>query len=131
MNAGAINRLLQILDEDCSGDITWKELTFALDLYKCQTEKPSTPDKLSPKTEAVFKLLALMKERRMKPEELFRMIDLDKSNVLDLAELEEVICSLGDYSKKEVKSIHDFFDINNDGKVDYNEFITQCAAGIK
>ena len=35
MNAGAINRLLQVLDEDCSGEISWKELTFALDIYKC------------------------------------------------------------------------------------------------
>jgi len=34
-----------------------------------------------------------------------------------------VISSLGDFSKKEIKSIHDFFDINSDGKVDHKEFI--------
>ena len=67
----------------------------------------------------------------MKPEELVRMIDLDKSNVLELQELEEVICSLGDFSKKEVKSIHDFFDINNDGRVDYDEFMTKTEEGMK
>mgnify|MGYP006109591537 CR=1 FL=1 len=33
MDAGTLNRVIQILDEDCSGDITKQELYFALDLY--------------------------------------------------------------------------------------------------
>jgi len=35
MDGGALNRLIEILDEDCNGEITKKELYFALDLYKC------------------------------------------------------------------------------------------------
>ena len=38
MEGGAINRVIQILDEDCNGEITKKELFFALGLYKCNTE---------------------------------------------------------------------------------------------
>mgnify|MGYP002632138156 CR=1 FL=1 len=33
MDAGAMSRVIQLLDEDCSGDITKAELYFALDLY--------------------------------------------------------------------------------------------------
>jgi Ca2+-binding EF-hand superfamily protein len=72
--------------------------------------------------------MALMKERRMSGEELFRMIDVDKNNVCSLSELEEVLKTLEDdkteFNKKEIKSIHDFFDINNDGEVSEQEFLS-------
>jgi hypothetical protein len=33
MDGGTMSRVTQIMDEDCSGDITKKELYFALDIY--------------------------------------------------------------------------------------------------
>jgi Ca2+-binding EF-hand superfamily protein len=42
MDGGALNRLVQILDEDCNGEITKKEFDFALNLYNCNSEKANT-----------------------------------------------------------------------------------------
>ena len=55
---------------------------------------------------------------------MYSMIDLDKNGVCEIKELEDVIMPLGDFSKKEIKSIHDFFDINKDGKVEQSEFLS-------
>ena len=126
---------MQIMDEDCSGDITKQELYFALDLYQCNTEKVTDTDKLSPQLESVFKLMKVMKERRMSGDDLFRMIDVDKNHSLALSELEEVLKTLEDdkteFTKKEIKSIHDFFDINNDGEVSEKEFLSQVKDATK
>ena len=126
---------MQIMDEDCSGDITKQELYFALDLYQCNTEKVTDTDKLSPQLESVFKLIKVMKERRMSGDDLFRMIDVDKNHSLALSELEEVLKTLEDdkteFTKKEIKSIHDFFDINNDGEVSEKEFLSQVKDATK
>lgn len=126
---------MQIMDEDCSGDITKQELYFALDLYQCNTEKVTDTDKLSPQLESVFKLMKVMKERRMSGDDLFRMIDVDKNHSLELSELEEVLKTLEDdkteFTKKEIKSIHDFFDINNDGEVSEKEFLSQVKDATK
>lgn len=48
LDGGAQNRLIQICDEDCNGEITKKELYFALHLYKCNTENVVEPNKISP-----------------------------------------------------------------------------------
>jgi len=72
--------------------------------------------------------MKVMKERRMSGDDLFRMIDVDKNHSLALSELEEVLKTLEDdkteFTKKEIKSIHDFFDINNDGEVSEIEFLS-------
>ena len=126
---------MQIMDEDCSGDITKQELYFALDLYQCNTEKVTDNDKLSPQLESVFKLMSVMKKKRINGDELFRMIDVDKNSSLALSELEDVLKSLEEdnleFTKKETKSIHDFFDINNDGEVSEKEFLSQVQDATK
>ena len=107
---------MQIMDEDCSGDITKQELYFALDLYQCNTEKVTDTDKLSPQLESVFKLMKVMKERRMSGDDLFRMIDVDKNHSLALSELEEVLKTLEDdkteFTKKEIKSMAHVYDLH-------------------
>jgi len=76
--------------------------------------------------------MELMKSRKISGDDLYRMIDVDKNKVIELSEMEEEIGKLdGDFSKKEMKSIHDFFDINNDGKVDQLEFLSQVQDGTK
>lgn len=69
-----------------------------------------------------------MKKKRINGDELFRMIDVDKNSSLALFELEGVLKSLEEdnleFTKKEIKSIHDFFDINNDGEVSEKEFLS-------
>ena len=135
MDGGTLSRVMQIMDEDCSGDITKQELYFALDLYQCNTEKVTDNDKLSPQLESVFKLMSVMKKKRINGDELFRMIDVDKNSSLALFELEGVLKSLEEdnleFTKKETKSIHDFFDINNDGEVSEKEFLSQVKDATK
>ena len=53
-----------------------------------------------------------MKERKLSAEELFKMIDIDGNGVLNLNELDEVVKALSDFQKKEIKSIHSYFDID-------------------
>lgn len=53
-----------------------------------------------------------MKERKMKPEELYLMVDVDKNKIVELKELTDVITTLSDFTKKEIKSIYEFYDIN-------------------
>lgn len=76
-----------------------------------------------------------MKVKRIDANELYRMIDVDKNKVLDLQELDEVIETLHTadetFTKKEIKSIHNFFDVNHDGKVEQLEFLSQIEDGTK
>lgn len=39
INDGAQSRIIQILDEDYNGEISWSEFTFALETYSCAGEK--------------------------------------------------------------------------------------------
>lgn len=50
-----------MLDEDRNGEITKKELFFALDLYKCNSERVQPTNAISPQLESVFKLIETMK----------------------------------------------------------------------
>ena len=43
------------------------------------------------------------------------MTDSDHNNIVQLVELDKILKKLGNFTKKEVKSIYDFFDINSDG----------------
>ena len=135
MDGGAINRLVQIFDEDSNNEITKKEVWFALDLYNCKTQNVTPTDSISPQLESVFKLIKIMKQKRIDANELYRMIDVDKNKVLELQELDEVIETFGTgddlFTKKEIKSIHNFFDVNHDGKVEQLEFLAQIEDGTK
>ena len=57
-------------------------------------------------------MISVMKERKLTAEELFKMIDIDGNGVLNLNELDEVVKALSDFQKKEIKSIHSYFDID-------------------
>lgn len=48
MDGGAINRLVQIFDEDSNNEITKKEVWFALDLYNCKSQNVTPIDTISP-----------------------------------------------------------------------------------
>ena len=116
INDRTIGRIIQILDEDYNGHISWREYIFALQTYQCLGEDPSlVPDETgqaSPQIESVFKMISVMKERKLTAEELFKMIDIDGNGVLNLNELDEVVKALSDFQKKEIKSIHSYFDID-------------------
>lgn len=67
--------------------------------------------------------MKIMKDQKISGGELYRMIDVNKDHVAQLKEVEDVIETLGDFSKKEIKSIYDYFDTNGNGQVDNIEFI--------
>lgn len=69
LSRGQMQRLILILDEDMEGTITLEEYTDALESYGCLSEKRHAQDgsdqPLSLEHKAVFKLLKVLKERKM------------------------------------------------------------------
>ena len=63
-----------------------------------------------------------MRERKLTSVELYKMIDLDGSEVLVISELEEVLMAFSDFTKKEIRDIHEYFDIDKNGEIDKNEY---------
>ncbi|KAK7092077.1 uncharacterized protein [Littorina saxatilis] len=54
----------------------------------------------------------------------FLVFDRDKSGYMNLTELQEVLCSIGDHMElNEVAMVLKAVDVNGDGKVDVEEFI--------
>lgn len=120
---GTLSRIIQILDEDYNGSISFKEYCFALQTYNCVGEELAVdPNEVSPQLLSVFKLLKLMRERELSEAELFRMIDVSNTQTLDLAELDQVVSALGDFQKKEIHSIHAYFDVDKNGEIDKTEY---------
>jgi len=55
----------------------------------------------------------------------FLVFDRDKSGYLSLPELKEVLCTMGEpLTQDEVKLVLSKIDVNNDGKVDVEEFVS-------
>ena len=66
-----------------------------------------------------------MHERKVSNDEFFRMVDVNNDCILDLAEIEEVVKIFSNFSRKEIHMIHNFFDIDNNGKTEKDEFYKQ------
>lgn len=72
-----------------------------------------------------------MKSRNVSEDELFRTIDTDGDRKITLKEMEEAIRIFSDFKIKELHSIHNFFDIDNNGKIDEYEFRVQINKAVK
>lgn len=73
-------------------------------------------------------MLKVMRERKLSDIELFKMVDIDGNDLLLLNELDEVVSALSDFSKKEILSIHSYFDIDADGEISKKEFLERFEA---
>ena len=69
----------------------------------------------------------LSKEQAAKIREQFDAADVNKDGYLSKEELKNLLASLG--SNVDAQAILDSVDINNDGKLDFNEFIKAASAG--
>ena len=121
-----MNRIVAVLDEDKNRIISYDELQFALEAYQCAGEDTILDSSgLTYSFKAVFKLVKLIQERGLTVEGLFNMIDIDKNEKLELSEMNQAVGVLGDFKIKEVHMIYNFLDIDNTGRIDKDEFISQ------
>lgn len=92
----SLDRIVGVLDEDCNGSITLKELQFALEAYGSVTETVIPGEgEVSFQHQAVFKLCQHMASKRLNEEQMFNIIDVDKSLSLNLDEMTTIISALG------------------------------------
>jgi len=63
-------------------------------------------------------------EMEIQLREAFLVFDRDKSGTLDAAELQEILCEMGEpLNKKEVDYVMGKVDANSDGKIEVDEFV--------
>ena len=54
----------------------------------------------------------------------FQMLDKDRSNAIDLHELSQLVKDAGwKLSEEQVKQLFEEFDLNNDGIIEYHEYV--------
>lgn len=135
MDERSLSKLVQILDEDFNGDISLDEFYFALDAFNCRTESESPfdsdPTFVSYTNRSIYKLVKAMRGRMMGMEELFRMIDMSNDGFIDIGEMQDVVKIFDDFKIKELNAIHSFFDIDNNGVIDQEEFYQQMKKAEK
>lgn len=134
LTSGQLKRLMLILDEDMSGEISLDEYQNALQAYKVAEEKhvntSGTDVNLSFEHRAIFKLIEILQTRDMTYEELYRACDVNNDNNVNLHELEKMLESLSlEFFAKEIQAIRNFFDINGDNIVTEQEFMGQLLKG--
>lgn len=91
LNARQVNRLILIIDEDISGEISLEEFQNAVEAYKIAEERhvsaDSTQNHVSFEHRSIFKLLDILNERNMSYQELFRACDVNNDDNVNLLEL--------------------------------------------
>ena len=128
LSRGQMSRLVLILDEDMEGTIGLEEYYDALEAYNCSGEKHHALDgsgrSLHFEHKVLFKLLKVLKERKMTPAELFRSCDVDGAGQVNVKELESVLVGLSsEFRQKDVHVIRNFFDIDKSGHCFEQEFL--------
>jgi Ca2+-binding EF-hand superfamily protein len=79
---------------------------------------------------AASKLRTVRKELGLKPMELFATIDTNRSGTIDRQQFVDVMINLdNDTSADEASLVFDHFDVNNNGFMNYNEFLKMMVAG--
>lgn len=74
----------------------------------------------------MFKLLEILQSRRMTPEDLYLMCDINDDDDVNVRELEKVLEAISDeFYQKDCQAIHNFLDIDNNNICKKTEFITQ------
>ena len=129
MSEKSKHKIMQIFDEDMVGWITLDEYMFALEAYNCRggDHNPCEfdPDFVPYKLRSVYKLVRGYRDRNIDHDELFRMIDLNGNQQIEINELEECIKVFVEFKVKELACVHQYFDIGNNGIIDKATFINQ------
>ncbi|KAK7485681.1 hypothetical protein BaRGS_00023130, partial [Batillaria attramentaria] len=72
----------------------------------------------------INKHMTPVQDVKIQLEQAFLVFDRDKSGYLNLEELREVLCSMGEpLTYKEAQQVLDAVDVNHDGKVSRSEFV--------
>jgi len=104
-----IDRLVYIIDEDKNGIINISEYYNALEAYNCRGEVigPFDDDPTSIKFDhqSLFRMVKVLRERKLTFDELFLEADTSGDGIIDLAELKVFLDKLGGFHKKELHSI--------------------------
>jgi len=96
-----LQTIMEDYDIDKNGTISYEEYTGIIDKHKLSHV-----------------------EVEIQLREAFLVFDRDKSGTLDRCELQEVLCEMGEpLSKKEVDYVLSKIDINQDGKIEVDEFV--------
>ena len=66
-----------------------------------------------------------MNDRNLSEDDLFRMIDISDDGLIQLSEMEQVLKIFDEFRIKELHSLYNFFDIDNNGVIDKSEFYGQ------
>ena len=114
-----LTRLVNILDEDMNQQITYKELINALQAFKYRSEQssPQTAEFMNYEQECFFRLMEVLRSRRVKFSEFFCMLDVNNDGDIDLHEIESVLKSFGEFKIKEIKTLFQAFDIDGNGTI--------------
>jgi len=136
LSRGQVSRLVLILDEDMEGNITLQEFYNALEAYNCAGEKHTNPDGsdyyASYEHRAMFKLLKILKDRKISYQELFRSCDVNNDRDVNIRELETVLTGLSsEFYQKDTQAIHNFFDVDRNSICSESEFMAQLAKAEK
>jgi hypothetical protein len=79
---------------------------------------------------AASRLRTVRKELKLKPMELFATIDTNRSGNIDRQQFVDVMCRLDeDTTADEASLVFDHFDISNNGRMNYNEFLKMIVGG--
>ena len=114
------------------GNISLQEFYNAIEAYGQSGEKhydPEGTDYYCPfEHRAMFKLLQIMKDRKITAEELFRSCDVNDDKDVNIRELEQVLTGFSaEFYQKDCQAIHNFFDIDKNNTCTEQEFMSQIA----
>jgi len=137
MSARAVRRVMEEADTNNDGTIDYKEfvplMANLFDSMKTIDEAQASQEEIYAAATAATETLFESKpagEIDAQILEMFKAADTDGNNELDRAEFMEAMRQLNfGLSKKEIKSLMSQIDKNNDGKINYEEFVP-LARGV-
>eukprot|EP00347_Sterkiella_histriomuscorum_P010784 403374933 len=136
VNKSQTTRLVALIDEDFSGEITLEELKKTIRSYNYEVE-PSEGVLLNLDQFSIIKVVLALKERDISPQELFNAIDLDSNQQISLLEIQNFISKIINQTSsdsievdkqildKEVQIFMNYMDIDNNGSISKAEFLFQ------
>jgi Ca2+-binding EF-hand superfamily protein len=128
-----VSRILMILDEDLSGEISKDEYFHALEAYGVQSEdRPEMGDQrhFPLEHQVLFKLLVELESKQISHYEMFNSCDTSQDGTIDLKELENFVEGLDmGIQKKETHALLGYLDVDRSHTVSKEEFLRQLKRG--
>ncbi|KAJ6252734.1 calmodulin-1 [Anaeramoeba flamelloides] len=132
-----ISEAFNLYDKDCDGKIALNEIGIvSRSLGRSPTEKQLQEYETKLRNEEIEQIdlnqfMGILKEMDENKEDIedlrkaFKILDKDGNGVIDAAELRHAMTTIGEkMTLEEINEIISEFDTNNDGKIDFNEFVT-------